>query len=403
MDLFGASAEKPLADRVRPKKLSDVVGQEHIIGQNQFLRNVIDSKKLTSMILWGPAGVGKTTIARIIANESGAAFIELSAVASGLPEVKKVIEGAKERSRLGQQTLLFVDEIHRFNKAQQDAFLPHVEDGTIVLIGATTENPSFEVIAPLLSRTRVVVLNELSKNQLVAIINNAMSEFKGRKINPDAAKLLASLSAGDARIALNGLETAMNLTQQITIAPDHIKQAMQKVGLKYDKNGENHYNFISAYIKSMRGNDADAALFYLAKMLESGEDPKFIARRLVIFASEDIGLADNSMLALAVANFQAVERIGMPECQLNLAQATIAMAKTKKSRSATDALGRAKQAVAEHPGAVPPLHIRNAPTKLMKELGYGKGAKWEAGFEHPKGFLPEELKDVKFYRYWQIV
>ncbi len=399
MDLFGASAEKPLADRVRPKKLSDVVGQEHIIGQNQFLRNVIDSKKLTSMILWGPAGVGKTTIARIIANESGAAFIELSAVASGLPEVKKVIEGAKERSRLGQQTLLFVDEIHRFNKAQQDAFLPHVEDGTIVLIGATTENPSFEVIAPLLSRTRVVVLNELSKNQLVAIINNAMSEFKGRKINPDAAKLLASLSAGDARIALNGLETAMNLTQQITIAPDHIKQAMQKVGLKYDKNGENHYNFISAYIKSMRGNDADAALFYLAKMLESGEDPKFIARRLVIFASEDIGLADNSMLALAVANFQAVERIGMPECQLNLAQATIAMAKTKKSRSATDALGRAKQAVAEHPGAVPPLHIRNAPTKLMKELGYGKGAKWEAGFEHPKGFLPEELKDVKFYRY----
>lgn len=398
MDLFGASAEKPLADRVRPKKLSDVVGQEHIIGQNQFLRNVIESKKLTSMILWGPAGVGKTTIARIIANESGAAFIELSAVASGLPEVKKVIEGAKERSKLGQQTLLFVDEIHRFNKAQQDAFLPHVEDGTIVLIGATTENPSFEVIAPLLSRSRVVVLKELTKDQLVAIINNAMSEFKGRKINPDAARLLANFSAGDARIALNGLETAMNLTQQITITPDHIKQAMQKVGLKYDKNGENHYNFISAYIKSMRGNDADAALFYLAKMLESGEDPKFIARRIVIFASEDVGLADNSMLTLAVSTFQAVERIGMPECQLNLAQATIAMAKAKKSRAATDALGRASQAVGEHPGATPPLHIRNAPTKLMKELGYGQGAKWEAGFEHPKGFLPDELKGQKFYK-----
>lgn len=397
MDLFGASAEKPLADRVRPKKLEDVVGQEHIIGQNQFLRNVIDSKKLTSMILWGPAGVGKTTIARIIANESGAAFIELSAVASGLPEVKKVIEGAKERSKLGQQTLLFVDEIHRFNKAQQDAFLPHVEDGTIVLIGATTENPSFEVIAPLLSRTRVVVLNELSKDQLLAIINSAMSEFKGRKISTDATKLLASLSAGDARIALNGLETAMNLTQQITITPDHIKQAMQKVGLKYDKNGENHYNFISAYIKSLRGNDADAALFYLAKMLESGEDPKFIARRIVIFASEDVGLADNSMLTLAVATFQAVERIGMPECQLNLAQATIAMAKAKKSRASTDALGRASQAVSEHPGAVPPLHIRNAPTKLMKNLGYGQGTKWEAGFEHPKGFLPDELKRQKFY------
>lgn len=398
MDLFGVSAEKPLADRVRPKKLEDVVGQEHIIGQNQFLRNVIESKKLTSMILWGPAGVGKTTIARIVARESGAAFIELSAVASGLPEVKKVIEGAKERSKQGQQTLLFVDEIHRFNKAQQDAFLPHVEDGTIVLIGATTENPSFEVIAPLLSRSRVVVLEALTCDQLVKIINSAMREFKGRKITADSAKLLASLSAGDARIALNGLETAMNLTQQITITPEHIKQAMQMVGLKYDKNGENHYNFISAYIKSMRGNDVDAALFYLAKMLASGEDPKFIARRIVIFASEDVGLADNSMLTLAVATFQAVERIGMPECQLNLAQATIAMAKAKKSRASTDALGRASQAVGEHPGAVPPLHIRNAPTKLMKELGYGKGAKWEAGFEHPKGFLPEELKGQKFYQ-----
>ena len=397
MDLFSSQQPRPLADRVRPKTLDDFVGQHQVVGEGQFLRAMIASGKPTSLILWGPPGTGKTTLARIIATNSNSAFEEISAVTSGLPDVKKVIERAAERRRAGQSTLLFVDEIHRFNKAQQDAFLPHVESGTIVLIGATTENPSFEVIGPLLSRSRVVVLESLSTEQLEQIIDHALSQLEGQTLVPDARLLLAELSAGDARVALGGLETAASIAEA-TITREHIKQAMQKTTLKYDKGGEYHYNLISAYIKSMRGNAVDAALFYLARMIEGGEDPKFIARRLVIFASEDVGLADNTMLTLATSTFQAIERIGMPEGRIILSQATIALALAPKNRDANDAIARAQTAAREHPSANVPLHLRNAPTKLMKELEYGKGYQWEPGFQHSQGFLPDELSDEQFYQ-----
>jgi putative ATPase len=396
MNLFESDNQKPLADRVRPKKLSEVVGQEHIIGENKVLRSIIETGQPTSLILWGPPGTGKTTLARIISASSNAAFEEISAVTSGLPEVKKLIAQATDRSKMGQKTILFVDEIHRFNKAQQDAFLPHVENGTIILIGATTENPSFEVISPLLSRSRVVVLQPLNSAQLIEIIDRAILELKDKQIQPDAKQLLAELAAGDARIAIGGLEVAASLSDNIT--PDIVKRAMQTTSLRYDKGGDFHYNLISAYIKSMRGGAADAALFYLARMLESGEDPKFIARRLVIFASEDIGVADSDALNLAVSTFLAVERIGMPECRINLSHATIAMSKSPKSRLAYDAVGLAQQAVKDHPSAEPPLHLRNAPTKLMKDLNYGQDYQWEAGFEHPEGFMPEGLEKLKFYQ-----
>lgn len=381
---------------MRPSTLDGLIGQDHIVGEGQFIRKLIEGGQPVSIILWGPPGTGKTTLARMIAGSGLQAFEELSAVTSGLADVKKVIERAKERRRLGQATILFVDEIHRFNKAQQDAFLPHVEDGTIVLIGATTENPSFEVISPLLSRSRVVTLNALSTGDLTELLRRAMKELPGKKIDDDAAELLAELAAGDGRVALNGLEAAANVADHIT--RDIIKQAMQKTALRYDKGGEFHYNLISAFIKSMRGNAPDAALFYLARMLEAGEDPKFIARRIVIFASEDIGLADNSMLTLAVSTFQAIERIGLPEGRIILGQAAVAMALAPKNRDAYNGIGAAQQAVREHPGAEPPLHLRNAPTKLMKELGYGKGAKWEPGFEHPQGFMPKGLEKLKLYR-----
>ncbi len=395
MNLF-SDTNRPLADRVRPTSLDEVVGQSQVVGEGQFLRQIIEQGTPSSLILWGPPGTGKTTIARIIAKSGNHAFEEISAVTSGLPEVKKVIERAYQRKSMSISTLLFVDEIHRFNKAQQDAFLPHMENGTIILIGATTENPSFEVIGPLLSRSRVVVLESLKTEQLEQILDRALSELPDVSLEPEAKTLLAELAAGDARVALGGLETAVSLGHTVTI--ESVKQAMQKTSLRYDKTGEFHYNLISAYIKSMRGGDADAALFYLARMLESGEDPKFIARRLVIFASEDIGLANNSALNLAVSTFQAIERIGLPEGKLILSQATIAMALAPKDRSATDAIAAATAAVTANPTAEVPLHLRNAPTKLMKELEYGKGTKWEAGFEHPKGFLPDELKGQKFYK-----
>jgi len=394
--LFDQPAKRPLADRVRPKTLDSFVGQHNVVGQGQFLRTMIEHGTPTSLILWGPPGTGKTTLARIIAGSGDFAFEEISAVTSGLPEVKKVIDRASERHRSGGQTILFVDEIHRFNKAQQDAFLPHVENGTIVLIGATTENPSFEVIGPLLSRSRVVVLESLKPEQLKDILQSALTQLAGTTIDPDALQLLAELAAGDARVALNGLETAAELAGG-NITTEHIKQAMQKTAAKYDKTGEYHYNLISAYIKSMRGGATDAALFYLARMLEGGEDPKFIARRLVIFASEDIGLADNAMLTLAVSTFQAVERIGLPEGRLTLAHCTIALSRAAKSRAAADALSRAAAAVREHPQAEVPLQLRNAPTKLMKNLGYNHDYRWEAGFEHQDGFMPEGLERLKLF------
>ncbi len=386
----------PLAERMRPTQLADVVGQEHIVGANQFLRSVIEQGKPVSMILWGPPGTGKTTLARIIARSGNFDFVEISAVTSGLADVKKVIAHAQELKAENINTVLFVDEIHRFNKAQQDAFLPHVENGTIVMIGATTENPSFEVIGPLLSRSRVVVLEPLSKDSLVAILTRAVSQLGRVKVEPEAIDLLAELSGGDARMALSGLEAAAAIEHKV-ITPSVIKQAMQQKTTRYDKGGEYHYNLISAYIKSMRGGDVDASLYYLARMLAGGEDPKFIARRLVVFASEDVGLASPGALTLAISAFQAVERIGMPESQIILSQATITMARSKKSRSSYDAIMAANAAVREFPDATVPLHLRNAPTKLMKNLGYGKGAKWEAGFEHPKGFMPKELQNTTLY------
>ena len=396
MSLFESQVETPLAERLRPTDLSGVVGQEHLLGSSQFLRGIIERRSPVSMILWGPPGTGKTTLARIIARASNYSFVEISAVTSGIADVKKVIEAARERKRLGQGTLLFVDEIHRFNKAQQDAFLPHVENGTIVLIGATTENPSFEVIGPLLSRSRVVVLEPLSTQSLEDIIDQGLKLYTDVSLEDSARQLLAELSAGDARMALGGLEAAIAMGQAV-VTREHIKQAMQKTGARYDKGGEYHYNVISAYIKSLRGGAVDAALLYLARMLEGGEDPKFIARRLVIFASEDVGVADNTMMTLALSTFQAVERIGLPECQLTLAHATVALALSAKSRATTDALGLAKAAAAQHPTATVPNHLRNAPTALMKQLDYGKGTKWEAGFVHPEGFMPDGLEDLRFY------
>ncbi len=364
------------------------MGQTHIVGEKGLLRQIVQNKQLTSLILWGPPGTGKTTLARIIANELDADFIELSAVTAGKKDVLKVVERAKQNWNLKQRTMLFVDEIHRFNKAQQDAFLPHVESGLITLIGATTENPSFEVITPLLSRSRVLVLEPLSKDEIISILKRALKLEKATsRVNKAALDYLAELSGGDARLALGNLEVALQLAKKVSV--ETVKTAAQKRIPGYDKKGDMHYNVISAFIKSMRGSDERAALYYLARMLQAGEDPKFIARRMVIFASEDIGLAGNGALGMAVATFQAVERIGMPECQYNLFHCASALAKSKKSRQVTDSMHEAQKLAAAYPEATVPMHLRNAPTKLMKDLGYGKGYE-----KYPKGksFLPDEIE-----------
>jgi putative ATPase len=390
---------RPLAERRRPESLNDVVGQEHLVGTGQIISEIIEHNQPTSLILWGPPGSGKTTLARIIAQETGAEFVELSAVTSGKADVVKVIEHAGQNQRLGMQTILFVDEIHRFNKAQQDAFLPHVENGTIILIGATTENPSFEVINPLLSRSRVLVLEPLSKDEIVKIIKQAAKTEKlsAKKLPAKSIDLIAELSGGDARVALGNLELALQLAGNKPISQQVVETAAQSKVPGYDKKGESHYNIISAFIKSMRGSDATAALYYMARMLQAGEDPKFVARRMVIFASEDIGLAAPAALNLAVSTFLAVERIGLPEAQYNLFHCAAVLAKAPKSREVADAMSAALSAARDYPDLAVPLQLRNAPTKLMKDLGYGKGTKWEAGFKHPKGFLPDELKDTDFF------
>jgi putative ATPase len=381
---------------MRPTTLGEVIGQTHLLGDGEILRQIVDSKEPVSLILWGPPGSGKTTLARIIAREVEAEFIELSAVTSGKKDVEKVVEHARQNWNLQLRTILFVDEIHRFNKAQQDAFLPHVESGLITLIGATTENPSFEVINPLLSRSRVLVLEPLNKDEIVAILKHALKLEKAVKnVTPAALDYLAELSGGDARVALGNLELALSMNKKVT--PEIVKVAAQKRVPGYDKKGAMHYNVISAFIKSMRGSNVDGTLYYLARMIDAGEDPKFIARRMVIFASEDIGLAGNGALGLALSAFQAVERVGMPESSLILFHVATALAKSEKSRQTTEAMSRAQALAKEYPDSPVPLHLRNAPTKLMKDIGYGKDYKWEADFKPGGGFLPDELKDQKIF------
>lgn len=386
----------PLAERMRPTTLNEVIGQTHLLGDGEILRQIVRNKEPVSLILWGPPGSGKTTLARIIANEVKAEFIEISAVTSGKKDVTNIIEHARQNWNLQLRTILFVDEIHRFNKAQQDAFLPHVESGLITLIGATTENPSFEVINPLLSRTRVLVLEPLSKDEIIKILKTALkSEKLTKKVTPRALDYIAELSGGDARIALGNLELALSMGEKVT--PEIVKVAAQKRVPGYDKKGDMHYNVISAFIKSMRGNDIDATLYYLARMIDAGEDPKFIARRMVIFASEDIGLSGNGALGLTLNAFQAVERVGMPESAIILSHVATALASSKKSRQTYDAMIRATELAKKHPDTPVPLHLRNNPTKLMSDLGYGNNYKWEAGFEHDQGFLPDELKNEKIF------
>ena len=380
----------PLAERLRPKKLSEVLGQDKIVGEGKILTEIVKKGEPVNLIFWGPPGTGKTTLARIIASEFGADFVEISAVTAKKKDVEDVVERARTNWNLKTRTVLFVDEIHRFNKAQQDAFLPHVESGLITLIGATTENPSFEVISPLLSRSRVVVVAPLSKDAVIEVIKRAIKAEKATKrVNKKAIDLIAELSGGDARAALGDLELALSLAEKVD--ENVVMEAAGKKMPGYDKKGDNHYDTISAFIKSMRGSDVEAALYYLARMVEAGEDPKFIARRMVIFASEDIGLAGNGALSLATACFQVVERVGMPESGLILAHTTVALTKSKKSRATTDAWYHALELARKNPNAQVPVWLRNAPTKLMKDLGYGKGQKWEAGFHLDKSYLPEDL------------
>ena len=396
-----------LAYSLRPQNLQEFFGQQHIVGADKIIRKMIESDHVFSMLLWGPPGSGKTTLATIIANETKSDFHLLSAVGAGKEALKKVIEAAELNKKKNQKTILFIDEIHRWNKAQQDALLPHVESGLLILIGATTENPSFEVISALLSRCRIFILKSLEKEDLEKIIDNALTDktrgvgkYK-KTVDVESKELLIRLSGGDARIMLNALEIAVTNFTEKKISVEIVKEVFQtrSAGL-YDKKADEHYNIVSAFIKSMRGSDPDATLYYLSRMLENGEDPKFVARRMIIFASEDIGLADRGALIQANAGFEAVHKIGMPEAQLILAHIALYLATAKKSRAVVNALSRAKQAVYDLPNEPIPLHLRNAPTKLMKDLGYAKDYEWSDKYVGPKtkqSFLPEKLKTKKFY------
>ncbi len=406
-DLFEHAAEQdrqgqaPLAERLRPKSLDEVVGQQKLVGPEAPLRVLIEKDQIPSLILWGPPGTGKTTLARVIAQHSQAKFLSLSAVLSGVKDLREAVEAAKDEFKFRRKkTIVFIDEIHRFNKAQQDALLPHLEAGTITLIGATTENPSFEVIGPLLSRSRVFVLESLSEEDLKSLLKKGVAEL-GVPLEPDAESLLLDYAAGDARRLLNTYEIAANLAaSQSSIDLKTVEQASQRKTLLYDKSGEEHFNLISAFIKSMRNSDPDAAVYYLARMYEAGEDPLYLARRMVIFASEDVGLADPQALPLAVATMQAYDFIGRPEGWIPLSHCAIYLALAPKNNSSYLAYQSAKAEI-EHSGPLPsPLHIRNAPTRLMKELGYGKGYRYaheDAKASQEMDCLPEKLRGKKFF------
>jgi putative ATPase len=422
MDIFDYHAQKasdatrPLAERMRPRDLDEFVGQQHLVAEGSIIRTAIEQDRIFSMILWGPPGCGKTTLARIIASATRSFFVHFSAVLAGVKEIRGVIAEAQNQQKLyRKRTILFVDEIHRFNKSQQDAFLHHVESGLITLIGATTENPSFEVISPLLSRCRVITLKMLAAEDIAEIINHTIKDSErglgglGVVLEDDALAHLIRIADGDARMALNSLEvvaallenkTAPSKDQPRVIAIEDLERALQKKALVYDKGGEEHYNIISAFHKSLRGSDPDAALYWLERMLAAGEDPLYIARRMVRFASEDIGNADPQALTMAMSAMQAFQFLGHPEGELALAQAAVFLATAPKSNSIYSAYGEVQTAVRKTGSLPVPLHIRNAPTRLMKDLGYGKDYKYAHNYQDAfvaQDYLPEELKGRSFY------
>jgi putative ATPase len=392
----GRLPDAPLASRLRPARFEDLVGQEHAVS---VLRSLAESGRLPSIVLWGPPGSGKTTLAQVVAGATGARFVQISAVTSGVADLRRVVAEAQQARKAGRRTVLFVDELHRFNKAQQDAILPHVEDGTFTLIGATTENPSFEVVTPLLSRSRVFRLEALGAGDLEAIVRRGLAEL-GVTASPEALAFVVEAARGDARVALNAVETAAALAGGGELGRAHVEQALQERHLHYDRAGDQHYDMASAMIKSIRGSDPDAAVYWMARMLEAGEDVNFVARRLVISAAEDIGLADPHGLPLAVAAQQAAHFVGLPEAVIPLSEAAVYLARAPKSNASYRAYAAAREAI-QRTGNLPvPLHLRNAPTRLMKEFGHGRGYRYAHDYEGgvvEQQHLPDDLKDERFY------